>query len=226
MDQPWRAIETESDIELNSYRFLAWLQQADRALNKRALFPWKEELLLGLRYTNSTLNQLQQGAFQTKPELLGFRGIPPQAIYQKNEPEQAHRSLVDYLEWCRNHLEKRRQLATSIEDEIAPEIQVEELGIQAINRNEGYVLLSPEKKSHLIFHYHCLPLIIQAELPFPKVTLRFVKRISGKDVLAIKYMLCKPYHYQVFRVLGFPQEPLRETLLPILENKIGAYLAA
>jgi len=44
--------------------------------------------------------------------------------------------------------------------------------------------------------------------------------------LAIKYMLCKPYHYQVLRVLGFPQESLRETLLPILENKIGAYLAA
>lgn len=226
MDQPWRAIETESDIELNSYRFMAWLQKADQALHKRALFPWKEELLRGLTYTNTTLNQLQHAPFQSKAELLGFRGIPPQPVYQKNEPEQAHRSLVDYLEWCRSHLEKRRQLAITIEDEIAPEIQVEELGIQAIHRNEGFVLLSPEKNSHLIFRYQCIPLITQTEIPFPKVKLHFFKRISGQDVLAIKYMLCKPYHYQVFRVLGFPQEPLRETLLPILENKIGAYLAA
>ena len=226
MDQPWRAIETESDIELNSYRFMAWLQQADRALSKRALFPWKEELLHGLTYTITTLNQLQHAPFHNKVELIGFRGIPPQPVYQKNEPERAHRSLVDYLEWCRNHLEKRGQLAFNIEDEIAPEIQVEELGIQAIHRNEGFVLLSPEKNSHLIFHYQCLPLITQTDIPFPKVKLRFFKRISGKDALAIKYMLCKPYHYQVLRVLGFPQEPLRETLLPILENKIGAYLAA
>jgi hypothetical protein len=50
--------------------------------------------------------------------------------------------------------------------------------------------------------------------------------MSGTDLLAIKQMLCKPYHFQVIRVLGFPKEPLRETLLPILEVKLGAYLAA
>ena len=226
MDQPWRFIETESDIELNCYRFLAWLQKADRALNKRALFPWKEELFQGLKYTESTLHQLNQIPFTTKTELLGFRGNPPEPVFQHQPKEKLHASLVEYLEWCKEHLEKRQELANRIEHEIVPEIQLEELGVQAINRKEGFVVLSPEKKLHLIFHYQCLPLITRSDLSYPKVKLNFFKRMSGTDLLAIKQMLCKPYHFQVIRVLGFPKEPLRETLLPILEVKLGAYLAA
>lgn len=218
------------DFEGKSYTLLAWLQKADRALIEKRVFPWRDELddqMQHLQFLNQHFDKLQ-GEFRS--EITGLRFDPPKIIRKTQEEDLRLSELRKIMNWSLKQIRPRHLKMLALEEELLPELELDAVGIEPLYRSEGYLLLRLPASSIKIYRYsqsavfhsekdrHYSVSTSQIGEFHPTLSTSYT---SIKKSIMQKEKAHNPAMYIIHTERALP---LKETLLPLAEQKLSLYL--
>ncbi len=226
-------ISKETDIEINQYKILSGLKEYRSEFNLNKLYPSLSELV----YLSAQLEEV----FDKKNNI----SIPlPKGIKSKakdknifieiiEQPSEQKEYLYDLIRWSipliKNLIDEAYILYNFVEDNM----EIFEVGVKPIFKNEGYLLVPDNVQEVLQIHRYECSIYSSDARPFHSLKTRFVHNskqlnFSGAEEF-LKLELVKKYKdkpniatYLCNTDLDFPFD---ETIFPIAKRKLLDYLS-
>lgn len=228
-------IKAADDIELSKYKVLSTLSSLTSALHKNKLYPALAELI-------SIKNELellieQMSLFDAEFVLnLNFADFSEE-LPLVNPVEYDEDSLIlvrDFINWALPEINLAIDEGKAIFDFVDENIQLHEVGIMPIYKNEGYFFIPDVKHDLMKIYRFEMSLFSTEENPLRTLKSKLVDLVSLKAPEAqspyeLKHSLEKKYHdlpnpscYYFETDIDFP---FVETILPVVKRKLVRTLA-
>lgn len=215
------------EFEGKSYTFLAWLQRIDKAFDSYRLYPWKNDLHSAALFMRELMDSLEGLKGRFSKDITGFELNPPVIHYHPRFEDSHHLSEIrKIMDWSLVLLEPRISRARELFELLLAEIELEPLGIEPINRDEGYLFIETGTTELRIYRYSHKPKFFLSHQEPVSTNLHFVGEAlyeSGSGIMRIKRNLSteKPGYL----VKSKTKLPLEQTLLPLAEIRLQQYLS-
>lgn len=228
-------IKAADDIELSKYTVLAVLNKYSSALHKNKLYPALAELI-------SIKNELellveQMSLFDTEFVLnlnfADFQDVPFSEPLDYNEDDLER--VFEFISWALPEIQHAIDEGKAIFDFVDENIELQEIGIMPLYKNEGYFML-PDLKHDLMKIYRFeMSLFSTPDNPLRTLKSKLVDLISleapeTKSPYELKRMLTSkfkdlpnPATYYFETSIDFP---FVETILPVAKRKLVRMLAS
>lgn len=215
--------EGHIDFEYKKYQLLAYLQLTNKHFNELKLYPDLSELIDHYR----DLNELKSGSFELSqlfPKTLDSIDFQKGKLnYQSNVSEDSvMRELSMITEFALPKLVSQIEEGRTIYDFVEDQLEFEPVGIVPIYNQEGYILLSREKKKEVhAYRYRSSQLHLAGE-KFRSISMWLIgifQRSLINTVEKIKMDLIREIkelpNPATWRIHSRQEFPLEETLVPI-----------
>ncbi|MCX7797023.1 MAG: hypothetical protein N2249_00180 [Melioribacter sp.] len=230
-------ISSAEDSELSEYKLLATLKNFREQLHKNKLYPAFGELIELNNELNILLTERNNYKSMISKKIVGIDIENQSLIYEYNTEELNEdkiSKIFDFIEWALPKIKEVIDEGTAIYDFVESNIEIKEIGILPIYKDEGYFIIPSiaEKVTHI--YKFLLSNIVTSDVPFKSMKTQFVESFK-EDVTkippeTIKLSLIKKYPelpnpatYNLETDVDFP---FNETVLPIAKRKLMRYLAA
>lgn len=215
--------EGHIDFEFKKYQLLAYLQLTNKHFNELKLYPDLSELIDHYR----DLNELKSGSFELSqlfPKTLDSIDFQKGKLnYQSNISEDSvMKELSMITEFALPKLVSQIEEGRTIYDFVEDQLEFEPVGIVPIYNQEGYILLSREKKKEVhAYRYRSSQLHLAGE-KFRSISMWLIgifQRSLINTVEKIKMDLIREIkelpNPATWRIHSRQEFPLEETLVPI-----------
>lgn len=228
-------ISAASDTELSQYQVLASLKKCINLFHKNKLYPPLGELVELNHVLNTFMNRLKEFDGNLPSTLSGFDFKNRKPIFEKNSmDEKGMDSVIKFIEWALPRIKEGLDEGKAIYDFVDENINIEEIGITPLYKDEGYFLIPDIYNNHIrVFRFE-LSIIVSSDVPLRSLKTSFLENLqmqfNEKTAESIKLELIKKYPdlpnpaaYNVAINLDFPFD---ETVLPVAKRKLMRKLAA
>lgn len=199
------------DLEYKQYLVLAYLQQAEQALNRKALFPYHAQLKIHNEYLRAT----RIGFYDS--ELL---------LHDHAELPDGLALVGDIIDFALPKFEEMMCDFSYFEDKVKSSSRIEFIGLQPLFNDAGYLLL-PSNSGFIAYSY-IYPGIVAVNtynsLIFESIAL-FEEGDSTKARFALYDYLQTSGNPAVFVLRTEVEAPIEDTLLPLSGSLIYEYIA-
>ena len=228
-------ISTNTDIEFNQYKILSGLKEFRNEFNKNKIYPSLAELV----YLSSQLEEVvnKKNNSLTLPLPKGLKGA-------KKEDKNIIVEIIDHgterseyfyelIEWTLPKIKSLIDEAYILYDFVDKNIDIEEVGLAPVNKDEGYFLI-PDNSVDLIqvYKYEC-SVYSPGSKPYRSLKTNFVTATKNLDYYGsaefIKLELIRKYKdkpnigaYICNIDVDFP---FNETIFPIAKRKLLAFIS-
>ncbi|WP_057935775.1 hypothetical protein [Algoriphagus resistens] len=215
--------EGHIDFEYKKYQLLAYLQLTNKHFNELKLYPDLSELIDHYR----NLNELKSGSFELSqlfPKTLDSIDFQKGKLnYQSSVSEDSvMKELSMIAEFALPKLVRQIEEGRTIYDFVEDQLEFEPVGIVPIYNQEGYILLSREKKKEVhVYRYRSSQLHLAGE-KFRSISMWLIgifQRSLINTVEKIKMDLIREIkelpNPATWRIHSRQEFPLEETLVPI-----------
>ncbi len=227
-------ISRETDIEKNQYRILSGLKEFRLEFNTNKLYPSLSELV----YLSSQLEEItdRRGNLSI-PLPKGIKGkkhdknVFIEMVEQQNTQKDY---LIDLINWTLPLIKDLIEEAYILYNYVEKNMEIIEVGIKPIFRNEGFLLV-PNNSQKVLNIYRYQSSIYSSDVrPFQTLKTNFIQNskplnFSGAEEF-VKLELIKKFSekpsiatYLCNTELDFPFE---ETIFPIAKRKLLDYLSS
>ena len=211
------------DFEYKKYQLLAYLQETNKQFNEMKLYPVLSELIAHYH----DLNELKSGStelielFPKRLESIDFQ--KGKLNYQSKVNEDGvMKELSMITEFALPKLVSQIEEGRTIYDYVEEQLEFEPVGIVPIYNQEGYILMSREKKNEVHAFRYKSSLLHFAEEKFRSISMWLVgvfQRSLVNTLEKIKMQLIREIkelpNPATWRIHSQQEFPMEETLLPI-----------
>ena len=228
-------IKAADDVEFSKYKFLSILGSYTSALRKNKLYPSLAELI-------SIKNELELLVEQMSlfdPEFvlnLNFADFTEE--FPLSNPidydEDALRKVTDFISWALPEINAAIEEGKAVFDFVNDNINLHEVGIMPIYKNEGYFFIPDQKNDLLKIYRFEMSLFSTEENPLRTLKSKLVDLISLKASESSAPIELKRILMEKFKDLPNPScfyfetdvdFPFVETILPVAKRKLVRLLA-
>jgi hypothetical protein len=221
------------DFEMQKYRLLAYLQEADKRFGETKLYPTLSDLvfhyqnLISFRETK----QILQNGFPKALGGLDLKHAKPvyEQLVQDDETMQELEAIVDY---GIRHLKPVLDTGAQIYEFVERTLRLQPVGLVPLYRNEGYVLLKRSAPSETRAYRYAVSIFEHGQARYRGLHLHYLnswtqsithttERIKH-ELIRAQPDLPQPAVYAVETELDVP---LDETLLPIAKRLLVRHLS-
>lgn len=223
-------IKAAEDIELSKYKVLSTLSNFTSALHKNKLYPALAELISIKNELELLIEQMSlfDAEFVLNLNFADFSEELPLA----NPVEYDEDSLTlvkDFINWALPEINMAIDEGKAIFDYVDENIQLHEVGIMPIYKNEGYFFIPDVKHDLMKIYRFEMSLFSTEENPLRTLKSKLVDLVSlqapeAQSPYEIKHNLVKKYHdlpnpscYYFETDVDFP---FVETILPVVKRKL------
>lgn len=229
-------IKAADDVELSKYKVLAILNRYVSALHKNKVYPALAELISVRNEIELMLEQMS--LFDTELVInLNFSDFNEFENY--DEPfeydEDDLQKVYEFMSWALPEIDKAIEEGKILFDFVDENIQLEEVGVMPLYKNEGYFMI-PDKKHDLMKIYKFeMSLFSTPDNPLRTLKSKLVDLISLKAPETQSPYELKNHILRRFTDLPNPATfyfdtdldfPFVETILPTAKRKLVRYLAS
>jgi len=229
-------IKAADDVELSKYRVLAILKKYTNALHKNRLYPALAELI-------SIKNELellveQMSLFDAEFVLnLNFSDFTEEenSPWEPTEYDETDLQRVfEFITWALPEIKNAIEEGKAIFDFVDENIEINEVGVMPLYKNEGYFFISDIKNQLMKVYRYEMTLFSTEENPLRTLKSKLVDLISlnapeAESMYDLKHSLLEKYPdlpnpatYSFETSLDFP---FIETILPVAKRKLVRTLA-
>jgi len=229
-------IKAADDIELSKYRVLAILKKYTNALHKNRLYPALAELI-------SIKNELellveQMSLFDAEFVLnLNFEDFAEEddSLWETTDyNENDLQKVFEFITWALPEIKNAIEEGKAIFDFVDENIELTEVGVMPLYKNEGYFFISDIKNQLMKIYRFEMTLFSTEDNPLRTLKSKLVDLISlnvpeAQSTYDLKHMLLEkhpdlpnPATYSFETTLDFP---FVETILPVAKRKLVRTLA-
>ncbi len=230
-------IKAAEDVELSKYKVLAILSKYSEALHKNKLYPALGELISIRNELELLIEQMSlfDAEFVLNLNFADFVDDDDTSIFEPIEyDENDLQRVFEFITWALPEIKEAISEGKAIFDFVDDNIELKEVGIMPIYKNEGYFFISDIKNELLKIYRYEMSLFSTEDNPLRTLKSKLVDLISLKAPEAkykydLKNMLLKKYPdlpnpavYSFETTLDFP---FVETILPVAKRKLVRTLA-
>ncbi len=225
-------VSKEDDIELNQYKILSGLKDYRSEFNKNRLYPALSELV----YLSSQLEEILER--KSSPGLPLPKGIKNsrndknvfvEVITQAKEQKEY---FFELIEWALPVIKGMIDEAYILYNFVDENMEIEEVGVRPVLKNEGYILVPDVQHALLQIHRYECSTYSSGETPFHSLKTRFIQTAPALNFSSesefVKIELVKKYRdrpniaaYLCNNDLDFP---FNETVFPVAKRKLLDYI--
>ncbi len=222
------------DFELQKYRLLAYLQEADGRFRETKLYPTLSDLVF--HYQNliafRDTKQVLQNHF---PKALGGVDLDrARLLYQDlTTDDAAMQELEAIVSYGIARIKPVLDHGAHLYDAVEGGLTLEPVGLVPLYRDEGYVLLRRNVPAEVRAYQYAVSLFEHGQARFRGVQLQYIDTWTQHvahtvDRIKIELIKARPELPQpaVYTVQATADVPLQETLLPITKRLLVRYLAS
>ncbi len=226
-------VSSEADIEINQYRILSGLKEFRAEFNKNKLYPSLSELVFLSSQLEEVLNKKSNLNVALPKGIKG--GMPSKNVFIEIADDVVEKKDYQYnlIEWALPIFKDIIHEAYILYDFVDESINIKEIGLSPIYKDEGFMFVSDNENSKLnIYRYECADYSTNSK-PFFSLKAKYLEsarpiNFSGSAEF-LKMELCKRYQersniaaYLCETDLDFP---FNETIFPIAKRKLLGYLS-
>ncbi len=230
-------IKAAEDIELSKYKVLAILRKYSEALHKNKLYPALAELISIKNELELLIEQMSlfDAEFVLNLNFAEFVDDDDNSFFDPIEyDENDLQRVFEFITWALPEIKNAISEGKAIFDFVDDNIELSEVGIMPIYKNEGYFFISDVKNELLKIYRYEMSLFSTEDNPLRTLKSKLVDLISLKAPEAqskydLKNMLLQkhpdlpnPAVYSFETSLDFP---FVETILPVAKRKLVRTLA-
>ena len=220
------------DAEYKQYVLMAYLQHVSSQFHKVELYPSMADLVF--HYNNllevKKNHQLIQEQFPKELTKADFENLKLEykKLIDDNDFMAVLNEVIDYsLPRLRQYLEEGKEIYQLIENNL----EIQPVGLQSLNTDEGYLLLIPQPgKTVQIYQYACT-IYTQPKETFRAINTTFLeeqKLSYANNIEQVKISIHRTYQTfgmpATFSIEAKIAAPLQPTLLPIVKRSFMRYL--
>ena len=225
-----------ADKELSEYKVLAALKNYAQLMHKNILYPTLTEVLEIFDSLANVLNQRDNYEFKHARKIAGIDLENEKFLYDyiDNGTDLNISGIFEFIEWTLPKIKEIIDEGTAIFDFVEAHMQIKEIGLIPIYKNEGYFFVpdNTKKETH-VFRFQ-LSDIIYSDVQFKTLKTNLIELVDDYPVKAapefIKLELIKKYddlpNPATYCVITELDMPFAETILPIAKRKIIQKVAA
>lgn len=228
-------IKAADDIEMSKYKVLAILNKYSKALHKNKLYPALAELI-------SIKNELELLVEQMSlfdPEFIlsfNFNDFSEELPLQNpiEYDEESLQKVSKFINWALPEIKNAINEGTAIFDFVDENIELYEVGIMPLYKNEGYFFIQDLKNDLMKIYGFEMSLFSTEENPLRTLKSKLVDIISlqapeAKSPYELKHNIINKYNDLpnpvVFSFDTKVDFPFVETVLPVAKRKLVRKLA-
>lgn len=226
---------SDKDLEINQYKVLAGLKEYRNEFNKKRIYPALSELINLTTSLEEILKNKNKMKNEFPKQITGFdvenKKIIVKSIQQIPEKVEL---LFDLIEWALPVIKSTIEEAIVLYEFVEKNIEVGNVGLLPIYKDEGYLIIPNNKESMLeVFRFEC-SLFTKDSEKFRTLKTTLIDELS-KDSLSITPEIVKLVLVEKFRDLPNPATffcdtdldfPFEETIFPVAKRKLMKKVAA
>ncbi len=225
-------ITAAQDAEWSEYMLLAALKHYHDDFNQNKLYPAISELIEVTALLESLIMQKENIEARLPKLIVGVDTMKNSLIYGKSSDLLPRNTVFEFIRFSLPLLKDILEEANAIYEFVDENIQIREVGIIPLYREEGYLFVPDLKKSLLHILRFELSLFTSSGEDMRILKTQQVKEIGeeDKDMNEVKIDLIRespempnPATYLLETDLDFP---FKETILPIAKRRLMSHLAA
>ncbi len=228
---------SETDWETNQYRILGSLQKVRSDFGKNKIYP-SFALLTELKQSIEKLKDEKNKLTENFPkQIKGFDVKKKKVIYESSPTAKRIddiEKIFDLIEWALPYINDAINEGTALYDFVEKNIELEQVGVLPIYRDEGYFMVTDNTACELQIHRYECTIFTSSKENYRALKTRFVKSerqiIIRKPPAAIKHELIKerkdlpnPATFLFDTELDFP---FTETIFPVVKRKLVSHIAS
>lgn len=224
--------EGNLDFEHKKYLFLAYLQYVNKHFKESMLYPTLAELVEHYKSIHFFLNSKErmQDGFPKKLESIDMKKL--KVVYKKVlEQDNILETIERLARYASPRIKEYLNNGKEIYDFIEDNLNLYEVGVMPLQKDEGYMILCRHRKDQLVYRY-AMSVFSAADEKYRSLKLHFVKSYKysiSHTLNSIKQDLLDAYRWlpnpATYAIESEIKVPVRETLLPIAKRKLMAHLS-
>ncbi len=228
-------ISSEIDLELNQYRVLSGLKDYRLEFNKKRLYPSLTSLISLVNQLQDILKQKNNLDVSFPKKIKEYDLKNKKIIFDKTEKINTNiEFLFKLIEWSLPKIKEVIEEGLAIHEFVENNLEVKQVGVIPIYKNEGYFIIPDNIESILQIHQFECSLFSSDNENYRALKTKFIKALENALIEdspeSIKIELIKE-----FEILPNPATficktdldfPFSETIFPIAKRKLMAQLAA
>lgn len=228
-------IKAADDLELSKYKVLSILGRYSNALHKNKLYPALAELISIKNELDLLVEQMSlfDAEFVLNLNFADFsEDIPLSNPVQYDEDSLT--KVTEFIKWALPEIDKAIDEGKAIFDFVDENIQLHEVGIMPVYKNEGYFFIPDVKHDLMKIYRFEMSLFSTEENPLRTLKSKLVDLISlqapeTKSPYELKHGLVKKFtdlpNPSCFSFETDIDFPFVETILPVAKRKLVRCLA-
>ncbi|MCX6150774.1 MAG: hypothetical protein NTX22_09640 [Ignavibacteriales bacterium] len=227
-------LSSATDYEMSQYQLLGTLKNYSEQLHKNKVYPALSELI--------EMEELLDGIIKEKTKLeIIFPQLTPNTSLAKEKdfPDDSAiandvNQVFDFVNWAHPQILEIITEGKAIYSFVKQNIQIEEIGLIPLYKNEGYFFITNQKNdSEQIYRYE-IPFISLDTNSSSLMRVSLIQSLWKNDVeqeslSSIKLNLIKEYdtlpNPATFNMVCDLDFPFEETILPIAKRRLAKKLA-
>ena len=225
-------ITAAQDAEWSEYMLLAALKHYHDDFNQNKLYPALSDLVDLTTLLDSLIKQKENLEARLPKQIKGIDTVMNNLIYGNTVDMRLSNAVFDFIQFSLPKLKELLDEAKAIYEFVDENIQIKEIGIIPLYREEGYLVVPDLKKSLIHVLRFELSLFTSKGEDMRILKTQQVKELTEdeQDMNLLKLDLIKespewpnPATYKLETELDFP---FKETILPIAKRRLMTHLAA
>lgn len=228
-------LSAEKDWEINQYKVLGGIKEFQSEFNKKKIYPSLSELISLYSVLQEILDNetILNGKFPK--QIVNYDLKNKKIIYETLEKvNEEEKFLFSLIEWALPLIKNAIEEAAVLFEFVEKNIEIEEIGILPLYKDEGYFIIPDNTNQKLLIHRFQCTLFSSNSEKYRTLKTTFIeemqKEIIEKSPESIKLDLIKkfkdlpnPATYFCETELDFP---FNETIFPVAKRKLMAKVAS
>ncbi len=226
-------IASDEDIEINQYRILSGLKEFSSSFNCNKLYPSLSNLIFLSSQLEEVLHKKSNVSLSLPKGIKDGKYAKNAFVELVDENPEDKNYMFDLIEWALPIFKDLIHEAYILYDFIDESIEINDIGISSLYKNEGYMFVQDNQSSMLrIFQYECSDYSTDSK-PFYSLKTKFVDSANPINYPGqaeyIKSILVKKYNLHpnvsAFHCKTELDFPFSETIFPIAKRKLLGYIS-
>lgn len=228
-------ISSNSDIEFNQYKILSGLKEFRKEFNRNKIYPSLAELVYLSSQLEDILHKKNNNLSIPLPKgIKGAKNKDKNIIVEIIDSKSEHSEyFYELIEWSIPRIKNLIDEAYILYDFVEKHIEIEEVGIAPMNKDEGFLLI-PDNSLDLIqvYKYEC-SIYSPGNKPYRSLKTNFVTATQNLSFYGspefLKLELIKKYkekpNFATYICKIEVDFPFNETIFPIAKRKLLAFIS-
>lgn len=228
-------LSSEQDWEINQYKVLGGIKEFQTEFNKKKIYPALSELIALSTVLQEILDNEANLNGKFPKQIVNYDFKNKKLIFETIEKiNDKEKFLFGLIEWALPLIKNAIEEAAVLFEFVEKNIEIEEVGILPLYKDEGYIIIPDNTNRKLMVHRFECTLFSSNSEKYRTLKTTFIEEIQKavieKSPESIKLELIKkfsdlpnPATYFCETELDFP---FTETIFPIAKRKLMAKVAA